>query len=106
MASGGDNLSSASSSTSLNNDDEMPVDIHPTVQPSMPTMPMPATTATALNPELKVENNPDGGIWITSQGVFYFKLNTLHVHLQFFYSTLRVRSSIPILPLKLRSSSC
>ncbi|CAF1346960.1 unnamed protein product [Didymodactylos carnosus] len=44
---------------------------------------------TSLAPELKVENNPDGGVWITSHGVFYFKLNTLHIHLQFFYSALK-----------------
>ncbi|CAF0807608.1 unnamed protein product [Didymodactylos carnosus] len=43
----------------------------------------------SLTPELKVENNPDGGVWITSHGVFYFKLNTLHIHLQFFYSVLK-----------------
>lgn len=48
------------------------------------------TAPTSATPELKVENNPDGGVWITSQGVFYFKLNTLHMHLQYFYSTLRV----------------
>ncbi|CAF2900291.1 unnamed protein product [Rotaria sp. Silwood2] len=77
MSSGGDNPSLSSSSTSLNNEEEATGNVNTTTAPT--------TTA----PELKVENNPDGGIWITSQGVFYFKLNTLHVHLQFFYSVLK-----------------
>jgi hypothetical protein len=81
MPSGGDNQSSSSSSTSLNNEEEA------TTNPNT-TAPIPAATTT---PELKVENNPDGGVWITSQGVFYFKLNTLHIHLQFFYSALKVK---------------
>jgi hypothetical protein len=84
MPSGGDNQSLSSSSTSLNNEEEPTTNVNTTA----PT----TTTAQApVAPELKVENNPDGGIWITSQGVFYFKLNTLHIHLQFFYSTLRVK---------------
>ncbi len=83
MSSGGDNQSSSSaSSASLNNEDETTTNATTTAPTT--TAPIPAT------PELKVENNPDGGIWITSQGVFYFKLNTLHIHLQFFYSTLKV----------------
>jgi hypothetical protein len=85
MSSGGDNQSTSSSSTSLNNEEETANNINTTA---------PATTApiaTTTTPELKVENNPDGGIWITSQGVFYFKLNTLHIHLQYFYSTLKVK---------------
>jgi hypothetical protein len=82
MPSGGDNQSSSSSSTSLNNEEEV------TTNPNT-TAPVPAATTTT--PELKVENNPDGGVWITSQGVFYFKLNTLHIHLQFFYSALKVK---------------
>jgi len=83
MPSGGDNQSSSSSSTSLNNEEEV------TTNPNT-TAPVPAATTTTT-PELKVENNPDGGVWITSQGVFYFKLNTLHIHLQFFYSALKVK---------------
>src|SRR5262249_26250357 len=84
MSSGGDNQSSSSSTTSLNNEEEAATNVNTTA----PVTTAPATTTT---PELKVENNPDGGIWITSQGVFYFKLNTLHIHLQFFYSTLKVK---------------
>jgi hypothetical protein len=82
LSSGGDNQSSSSaSSASLNNEDETTTNATTTAPTT--TAPIPAT------PELKVENNPDGGVWITSQGVFYFKLNTLHIHLQFFYSTLK-----------------
>ncbi len=66
----------------MNNEDETTTNANTTAPTT--TAPIPAT------PELKVENNPDGGVWITSQGVFYFKLNTLHIHLQFFYSTLKV----------------
>ena len=87
MPSGGDNqssLSSSSSSASLNNDEEG------TTTNNLTGTNATATTANNATPELKVENNPDGGVWITSQGVFYFKLNTLHIHLQFFYSTLKV----------------
>ncbi|CAF4579875.1 unnamed protein product, partial [Rotaria magnacalcarata] len=72
----GDNQSLSSSSTSLNNEE--------TTSNANAT----TTAITTAPPELKVENNPDGGVWITSQGVFYFKLNTLHIHLQFFYSVL------------------
>jgi hypothetical protein len=88
MASGGDNQSS-SSSTSLNNEEDVTTNVNPTA-PATTISVAPATTT----PELKVENNPDGGIWITSQGVFYFKLNTLHMHLQFFYSVLRVKNKL------------
>ncbi|CAF3245537.1 unnamed protein product [Rotaria socialis] len=73
----GDNQSLSSSSTSLNNEE--------TTSNANAT----TTAITTAPSELKVENNPDGGIWITSQGVFYFKLNTLHIHLQFFYSVLK-----------------
>ena len=88
MASGGDNQSS-SSSISLNNEEE----VAPNINLTAPVAPVVAASTT---PELKVENNPDGGIWITSQGVFYFKLNTLHVHLQFFYSVLKVKTKFEI----------
>jgi cytoskeletal protein RodZ len=88
MSSGGDNPSISSSSTSLNQEEETTTNLN-TTAPITTATPAVATTTT---PELKVENNPDGGIWITSQGVFYFKLNTLHVHLQFFYSVLRVNT--------------
>jgi hypothetical protein len=86
ISSGGDNQSSSSSSTSLNNEEETTTNINLTAP--ITTAPIAATTT----PELKVENNPDGGIWITSQGIFYFKLNTLYIHLQFFYSTLKVKN--------------
>ena len=90
MSSGGDNqTSSSSSSTSLNNEEEITTNATTTAPTA--TAPIPST------PELKVENNPDGGIWITSQGVFYFKLNTLHMHLQFFYSTLKVNIQFDVL---------
>lgn len=83
QSSGGDNqsVSSSSSTTSLHNEEENTTNLNPTTAPVTTT------------PELKVENNPDGGIWITSQGVFYFKLNTLHIHLQFFYSVLKVKQN-------------
>ena len=84
MSSGGD-IQSSSSSTSLNNDEEVAANAN-----AATTAAAAAAEAASTAPELKVENNPDGGIWITSQGVFYFKLNTLHIHLQFFYSVLRV----------------
>ncbi|CAF1634464.1 unnamed protein product, partial [Adineta steineri] len=83
MSSGGDNQST-SSSLSLNNEEEVPANMN-TIAP----VPAAAVAAASTTPELKVENNPDAGIWITSQGVFYFKLNTLHIHLQFFYSVLK-----------------
>jgi hypothetical protein len=84
VSSGGDNQSSSSSSTSLNNEEEATTAAATTA----PTVVAPVQAT----PELKVENNPDGGVWITSQGVFYFKLNTLHIHLQFLYSTLKVKT--------------
>ena len=88
----GDNPSgsSSSSTTSLNIADET---INATNQPNTAESASAINTANAsVTPpvELKVENNPDGGVWITSQGVFYFKLNSLHIHLQFFYSVLKV----------------
>jgi hypothetical protein len=30
-----------------------------------------------------------GGVWVTSQGTYYFKLNSLHIHLQLYYSFLK-----------------
>ncbi|CAF4959003.1 unnamed protein product [Rotaria sp. Silwood1] len=78
MSSGGDHHSSSSSSTSLNIEEDGAINVNTTAS-------IPATTTT---PELKVENNPHGEIWIISQDVFYFKLDTLHIHLQFFYSEL------------------
>lgn len=87
MSSGGD-LHSSSSSNSLNNDEEGGANL--SASAPAPTTASTAAAPPSLTPELKVENNPDAGIWITSQGVFYFKLNTLHIHLQFFYSVLRV----------------
>lgn len=92
MASGGDNLSSSSSSTSLNNDENATnANAATTATTTTTAVTTAATAMTTTTPELKVENNPDGGIWITSQGVFYFKLNTLHIHLQYFYSVLKVK---------------
>lgn len=35
------------------------------------------------------ENNPELGVWVTSQGTYYFKLTSLHAKLQFFYSILK-----------------
>ncbi|UJR25060.1 hypothetical protein I4U23_006420 [Adineta vaga] len=85
MSSGGD-IQTSSSSSSLNNEDDVTANTNAT---NLAATTSATVQAQSVTPELKVENNPDAGIWITSQGVFYFKLNTLHVHLQFFYSTLR-----------------
>ncbi|CAF4149519.1 unnamed protein product, partial [Rotaria sp. Silwood1] len=67
MSSGGDHHSSSSSSTSLNIEEDGAINVNTTAS-------IPATTTT---PELKVENNPHGEIWIISQDDFYFKLDTL-----------------------------
>jgi hypothetical protein len=95
LSSGGDIQSSSSTSgstASLNNEEEIKTNASTTAPTT--TAPIPTT------PELKVENNPDGGVWITSQGVFYFKLNTLHIHLQYFYSTLKVNIEFSIIQSK------
>jgi hypothetical protein len=34
-------------------------------------------------------NTEVAGVWVTSQGTYYFKLNSLHIHLQLFYSFLK-----------------
>ena len=87
MSLGGDLRSSPSSSSSDNDED-----LTANANTAAPTTTASTMVVQSTTPELKVENNPDAGIWITSQGVFYFKLNTLHIHLQFFYSVLRVMS--------------
>jgi hypothetical protein len=98
IPSAGDNhsVSSSSSNASLHNEDDATVAggnvSNPVATSTTATTAAPAPVN--ATPELKVENNPDGGVWITSQGVFYFKLNTLHIHLQFFYSVLKVDRNI------------
>ncbi|CAF1295749.1 unnamed protein product [Rotaria sordida] len=80
MSSGGNNQST-SLSTSLYNEEE--VNTNTNIAGSATVIAAASGAATTTTPsELKAKNNPDGGIWITTlQGVFYFKLNTLHMHL-------------------------
>ena len=41
------------------------------------------------NALLNEYNAEIAGVWVTSQGTYYFKLNSLHIHLQLFYSLLK-----------------
>ena len=41
------------------------------------------------------KTDPDAGIWVTSYGIYYFKLNQLQPHLQLFHSMLRELYRVP-----------
>lgn len=48
-----------------------------------------------VNKENKTDHDPEMGVWNTSQGVYYFKLSSLHVHLQLFYTMLKEFPRVP-----------
>ena len=41
------------------------------------------------------KTDPENGVWVTSYGIYYFKLSQLQVHLQLFHSLLRSLYRIP-----------
>lgn len=48
-----------------------------------------------VNKEKKKDHDPEMGVWNTSQGVYYFKLSSLHIHLQLFYAMLKEFPRVP-----------
>jgi hypothetical protein len=71
--------------------------IDPSEDKSTPSISASKTDTTALTSPKKTSSKTDSenGVWVTSYGIYYFKLSQLQVHLQLFHSLLRSLYRIP-----------